>query len=213
MARYNESLTLVGLRLLHRAGAGRNPHFAGAPSRSPTCPTGNAVNSHDLAFLKKFSLIIAALALLTLVLVLVAHVMHGTLPPEADPAAEARLHERMRPVGAVYAGATGAAAMAAAAEAARGGAAAQVAYDGTLDGAVIYANLCGACHTAGVAGAPKLEQAAWAARVAQGTETLVQHATHGFQGSAGMMPAKGGNPALSDEQVRATVTWMIGNLQ
>jgi len=28
-----------------------------------------------------------------------------------------------------------------------------------------------------------------------------------------MMPARGGNPALSDEQVRATVTWMLENLK
>lgn len=171
------------------------------------------MNSHDQAFLKKFSTIIAALVLLTLVLALLAHALHGTQPPEADPSAEAKLRERMQPAAAVYAGETGAAAMAAAADAARNAAASQVAYEGTLDGAVIYSNLCSACHTAGVAGAPKLEKAAWAARVAQGTDILVQHAINGFQGQAGVMPAKGGNPALTDEQVRATVTWMIGNLK
>lgn len=166
-----------------------------------------------MAFLKKFSLIIAALALLTLVLIVFAHYLHGTVPPEANPLAEARLQERMQPAGAVYAGDTGAAAMAAAAEAARTAAGSQVAYDGTLDGAVIYNTLCSACHGSGVAGAPKLEKAAWTARVAQGTDTLVKHALDGYQGAAGVMPARGGNPALSDEQVRATVTWMIENLK
>jgi cytochrome c5 len=166
-----------------------------------------------MAFLKKFSLIIAALALLTLVLIVFAHYLHGTVPPEANPLAEARLQERMQPAGAVYAGDTGAAAMAAAAEAARTAAGSQVAYDGTLDGAVIYNTLCSACHGSGVAGAPKLEKAAWTARVAQGTDTLFTHAIDGFQGAAGVMPARGGNPALSDEQVRATVTWMIENLK
>lgn len=166
-----------------------------------------------MAFLKKFSLIIAALVLLTLVLIAFAHYLHGTVPPEVSPLAEARVRERLQPAGAVYAGDTGAAAMAAAAEAARSAAASQVAYEGTLDGSVIYNNLCSACHGAGVAGAPKLEKAAWAARVAQGTDTLVSHALNGFQGAAGVMPPRGGNPALSDEQVRATVTWMIANLK
>ncbi|PIQ36205.1 MAG: cytochrome C class I [Lysobacterales bacterium CG17_big_fil_post_rev_8_21_14_2_50_64_11] len=171
------------------------------------------MTTQDMAFLKKFSLIIAALMLITLVLAVFAHYLHGTVPPQANPEAEARLQQRLQPAGAVYAGDTGAAAMAAAAEASRSASASQVAYDGTLDGSVIYTALCSACHTAGVAGAPKLEQAAWAARVAQGTDTLVKHAQEGYQGGAGVMPARGGNPALSDEQVRATVIWMVENLK
>jgi cytochrome c5 len=78
---------------------------------------------------------------------------------------------------------------------------------------VIYANLCGACHTSGAGGAPKLEAAAWTARIAQGAETMHKHAIEGFQGGAGIMPAKGGNPALTDEQVIATVDWMVANLK
>ena len=35
----------------------------------------------------------------------------------------------------------------------------------------------------------------------------------GFTGSAGVMPPKGGNAALTDEQVRATVDWMVANLK
>ena len=89
----------------------------------------------------------------------------------------------------------------------------QVAYDGTLDGKVIYDNLCGACHTSGAGGAPKLERAAWTARIAQGMDTMNKHAIEGFQGSAGIMPAKGGNPSLTDEQVIATVDWMVDNLK
>ena len=40
-----------------------------------------------------------------------------------------------------------------------------------------------------------------------------KHAIEGFQGSAGIMPAKGGNPNLTDEQVIATVQWMVDNLK
>src|SRR3546814_4933751 len=137
-----------------------------------------------MAFLKKFSLIIAALVLLTLVLIAFAHYLHGTVPPEVSPLAEARLQQRLQPAGAVYAGDTGAAAMAAAAEAARSATASQVAYEGTLDGSVIYNNLCSACHGSGAAGAPKLEKALWAPRLAQGKDTLVNHALNGYQGAA-----------------------------
>ena len=62
----------------------------------------------------------------------------------------------------------------------------------------------------GAGGAPKLtDKAHWASRIALGAETLVKHATDGFTGSLGMMPARGGNAALNDEQVKATVEWMI----
>lgn len=174
---------------------------------------GCRVRNHDLVFLKHFSMVILFLVGVTAVLMVFAHYLHGTAPHDADPRAEARVLERIQSVGAVYAGETGAAAMAAAADAARLAAASQVAYDGTLDGSVIYGQLCGACHTSGAGGAPMLTQAAWSARIAQGSETLVKHAIDGFQGSAGLMPARGGNPALNDAQVEATVKWMIENLK
>ncbi len=46
--------------------------------------------------------------------------------------------------------------------------------------------------------------------MAEGLDTLVKHATEGFQGKEGkQMPAKGGNPSLTDAQVKATVEWMV----
>lgn len=171
------------------------------------------MNNHDLVFLKHFSQVIVFLLSVTFSLILLGVYINSEQVPEPNPTAEAATVARIRPMGAVYAGATGAAAAAAAKAAVAEAAAGQVAYEGTLDGAVIYQNLCSACHTAGAAGAPKLEKAAWSARIAQGIDTLVQHATNGFQGNAGMMPAKGGNPALSDEQVRATVQWMVDNVK
>ena len=53
----------------------------------------------------------------------------------------------------------------------------------------------------------------WGARIAQGNDILHKHAIVGFTGAAGMMPARGGNPSLSDEQVIATVDWMLANLK
>ena len=64
---------------------------------------------------------------------------------------------------------------------------------------------CILCHGAGVMGAPKIGDATqWEARIAQGKEKLINHAIQGIN----MMPAKGGNAALSDEEVAAAVIWM-----
>ena len=64
---------------------------------------------------------------------------------------------------------------------------------------------CILCHGAGVMGAPKIGDAAqWEARIAQGKDKLIDHAIKGIN----MMPAKGGNAALSDDEVAAAVIWM-----
>ena len=103
---------------------------------------------------------------------------------------------------------------AAAVAAAAAHAASQVAYGGTLDGSVIYQNLCSGCHTSGAGGAPKLDAVGIGARMAaQGMDELVKKAIEGFTGAAGVMPAKGGNPALSVEQMHAAVDWMVDNLK
>ena len=168
------------------------------------------MRNYDLDFLKKFSLVIAFLSAVTLGLILLAHQLQGVLPQEVSSAAAKRQQERIAPVGAVYAGATGAAQQAAAVAASAAKAAAQVAYGGTTDGSVIFGNLCTGCHTSGAGGAPKLDAAGIGARLAaQGMDELVKKAITGFTGSTGVMPAKGGNPALTDEQVKATVEWMV----
>lgn len=179
------------------------------------------MTKYDATFLRHFSQIIAGLVVFTIILMIIAWFMHKGFYGEGGQGASderaqteaARIEARIKPVGQVYAGETGRAAMLAQAEAARLAAASQVAYGGTTDGSVIYANLCGACHTAGVGGAPKMEAAAWSARVAQGMDTLVKHAIEGFQGEGGLMPARGGNPSLTDEQVAATVQWMVDELK
>lgn len=169
------------------------------------------MRNYDIEFLKRFSLVIGFLALLTLGLILVARHFHGQVKHEQDPSVRAHLVDRISPVGAVYAGATGAAAQAAAAAAAAQAAAANVPFDGRVDGEEIYTKgPCAGCHTAGVAGAPTLSAGGIGARVAQkGIDLLFKHAIEGFTGSVGMMPAKGGNPALTEEQIHAAVTYMV----
>ncbi|WP_049623912.1 c-type cytochrome [Frateuria defendens] len=156
-------------------------------------------------------MLIAFLGVLTVVLILGAYAIYSRQPRETDPANARETAARLAPAGAVYAGDTGRAAMQAAQEAAAKAAASQVAYGGSTDGKTIYDNLCHACHTAGVAGAPKLgDKAAWGPRIAQGLATLVKHATEGYKGPDGnVMPPKGGNPALTDEQVKNAVQWVV----
>ena len=79
-----------------------------------------------------------------------------------------------------------------------------------VNGQQIYQSTCVACHGAGIAGAPKLgDTGLWAKRIAKGLDTLYASGVNGVQGSAGAMPAKGGNPALSNTEVRAAVDYMV----
>ena len=78
------------------------------------------------------------------------------------------------------------------------------------NGQQVYQTTCVACHGAGIAGAPKLgDKSQWAKHIAKGLGTLYTSAVNGVQGSAGAMPPKGGNPALSDAEVRAAVDYMV----
>ena len=174
----------------------------------------NPVSKTDSVFLKHFAQLIAFLMAVAVLLMALAAYIYNKHPPEENPDAQKVLSERIAPVGGVYAGDTGRAAMQAAQEAAAKAAAAQVAYGGTTDGKTIYGNLCHSCHDTGAGGAPKIsDKAAWAPRVAQGIDTLVKHATEGFTGKSGVMPPKGGNPALNDEQIKATVNWIVSQVK
>ena len=77
-------------------------------------------------------------------------------------------------------------------------------------GEQIVQQVCGACHTTGAAGAPKLgDKAAWAPRVAQGKDALYKSALNGKN----VMPARGGNPGLSDDEVKAAVDYLIAQVK
>lgn len=135
---------------------------------------------------------------------------------KADPAKQAQIEERLQPVGQVaIAGRDNSDIRAPGGLAPQtedgGSATAAAAGTASLDSPeAVYDGACAACHGAGVAGAPKLgDTSAWGPRIDKGMETLVDHAINGFQGQAGYMPAKGGNPALSDDQVRSAVEYMV----
>ncbi|XXQ69408.1 c-type cytochrome [Neisseriaceae bacterium B1] len=79
-------------------------------------------------------------------------------------------------------------------------------------GQEVFEQSCKACHgsTSPIPGAPKItKNDEWKDRIAQGEATLFKHAIEGFTGKAGMMPAKGGNATISDEDIKATVQYMV----
>ena len=129
-----------------------------------------------------------------LIILLATYVVRSTPGGAAgsDAMSEKAIAERMQPVGFVAVADSGAA-------------------KSLQTGEAVYAAACSACHATGVAGAPKTgDKAAWTPRVAQGANVLHDHALKGYQGKAGVMPAKGGNAALSDEDVKAAVDYMVG---
>ena len=80
-----------------------------------------------------------------------------------------------------------------------------------LTGPQVYNAVCIACHAPpGIGGAPALGDGdAWAARIAQGMDTLIDHALHGYTGSTGLMPMKGGRVDLSDEEIIGAIEYMV----
>jgi len=78
--------------------------------------------------------------------------------------------------------------------------------DGVI-GEKTYKVACIACHQTGVANSPKLgDNSAWATRAQQGLEVLYISA---IKGKGNLMPGKGGNASLSDDEVKAAVRYML----
>lgn len=81
-------------------------------------------------------------------------------------------------------------------------------------GKKVFGSTCSMCHASGAAGAPiSGNKDEWAPRIATGIDTLHKHAIEGYTGEKGMMPAKGGNASLSDDDVKAAVDYMVSQSQ
>lgn len=76
---------------------------------------------------------------------------------------------------------------------------------GPRSGQQVYDKYCTACHTSGVMGAPKMNNAAdWQPRLDQGMETVLKHAVEGFNA----MPPKGTCSDCSEEEIQAAINYM-----
>ena len=92
------------------------------------------------------------------------------------------------------------------------GGAAVAAASGPRSGEAVYNAACMACHTTGAGGAPVLgDVAAWADRIAKGTDELYTSGVNGVAGTG--MIARGGCMDCSDEEIHAAVDFMIAGSQ
>lgn len=74
-------------------------------------------------------------------------------------------------------------------------------------GEQVFNTVCTACHTAGILNAPKIDdKAAWEPRAAKGLSGLLASSTTGLN----QMPAKGGDPSLTEQELSEAITYMLG---
>jgi len=77
-----------------------------------------------------------------------------------------------------------------------------------LSGEQVVAQVCSACHGTGLLGSPKIgDKAAWSGRLKAdgGIDGLLASASKG----KGSMPARGGNPDLSNDEIKAAIQQML----
>jgi cytochrome c5 len=153
----------------------------------------------DDIFLKRFSLVIAALVAITIIIIIIAANTTPDADENANPSRVALANDRTSPVGAVRTEVTEEDLVAAAPVPA------EPVDPASIDGAGIYAQVCQACHVSGAAGAPIPGTDLWAERATKGLETLAYNAINGINA----MPAKGGRMDLSDAEVTAAVEHML----
>lgn len=176
--------------------------------------------SHDRKFFDTFMLILGALILFSVAMIVLAKFIgarQGEFIAE-DPAVIGQLEERIKPFGSVaVAGQVDTVAQELAADEpppASAATAMVAAATAAPSGEDTYQGACALCHDMGLAGAPKVgDVAQWAARITKGNDALYANAVNGYQGAAGVMPAKGGRMDLSDDAVRAAVDYMVSNSQ
>jgi cytochrome c5 len=144
----------------------------------------------DSEVFKMLGIVIGALLAFFVLIIILARLVSGpnTADMGVDKMVESATIDRIKPVGEVNIGTAPVAAPA-----------------GAVDAKSAYTASCFACHGTGAAGAPKFgDKGAWKNRIAQGMDTLFDHAIHGFKG----MPPKGGS-SLSDDAVKAVVKYMV----
>jgi cytochrome c5 len=166
------------------------------------------MSKHDSHFFNNFSLVLGILFAVTIGLFAFSrHVgaEHQGKQVTTDPRYLASVEERLQPVARVAIAGQDNTALKIESAGPPTAAAALPA-----DGIAAYDAACSACHSAGIAGAPKSgDKGAWGPRIAQGKDTLYRHAIEGYTGKAGVMPAKGGRTDWPDDLVKQAVDHMV----
>jgi cytochrome c5 len=160
--------------------------------------------SSDTQFFNSFSLVLGVLIAFAIVLFAVARSIGADTQAAnvlLDPLNVANIEKNIAPFAQVAIAGKDNSALAALAAPAGGAPAASV----PTTGEQAFTQVCSACHTTGINGAPKVgDHAAWGPRIAQGKETLYKDAING----KGSMPPKGGT-TWPDATIRLTVDYMV----
>jgi cytochrome c5 len=160
------------------------------------------VSKADDIFYRQFGLILMALTLFTLIVFFAARAI-GAYSFEKMQSSPSAVLDRIKPFGQVRVGQSDQVVAAAPAPAPS---AAEPAAAAAQSGEAVYSSACIACHSTGVAGAPKVgDKAAWEPRLSQGMDVLMSSALKG----KGAMPPKGGNTSLSDDDVKSAIDYML----
>lgn len=156
----------------------------------------------DRQFMIQFVSVIGGLVVIGVICIILANWL-GTKPDDpSDPFTSQVIEERIKPVGEVYVGSVPAEALTKAKQAA----VPTATKSAFADGKGVYDSVCLACHSTGVAGAPKYgEKDAWAKYLGKGVEGNYAAAINGV----GAMPPKGGRMDLSEGDVKSAVDYML----
>jgi cytochrome c5 len=77
-------------------------------------------------------------------------------------------------------------------------------------GESLYNTVCQACHSAGIAGAPKTgDKTAWSSRIDLSNDVLYASVINGKN----MMPARGGATGATDDDIREAVDYMLSKVR
>ncbi len=169
---------------------------------------------HDRVFFRNFSVVLGILALMIVIFIIIARTQG--IDDEAIAVQRSDIvAENIAPVGEVRVAGAVEPEKVALQVVATAEPSAAANDESTAVGKQVYSGLCTSCHSTGIPGIPQLGNAAdWTDRIAQGKDVLYDHAINGFTGSSGMpMLPKGGNMALSDDEVKAAVDYMVANSQ
>lgn len=157
------------------------------------------MSKEDDVFYREFGVILAGMLIFFLIALFTARAI-GANAFEAARIAPGEVEKRIQPVGQISFGEAGAMAE-------PEPELVEVAMADPRGGEEVYNSACVACHSTGVANAPKLgDTAAWEPRVAQGLDALINSA---LNGKGSLMPPKGGRPDFSDDEVVAGLKYML----
>jgi cytochrome c5 len=159
----------------------------------------------DSTFIKNMAIVVVILIVFTIAIAFLARDAGYKDHDSDNPSRATTAEERIKPVAGVYTGEEGATAIEQAVAVAVAAPAQAPVSEADIDGEKLYAGTCAACHSTGVAGAPKPGSPEMAQRAEKGMDALMQTAVNGLNA----MPARGGRPDLSDAQIQAIIEFML----